>query len=46
MTGINRIERLRRYGFTCIHLFGHWYLVRYWSKRAHKISPYIVKKLP
>lgn len=44
MTAINRVTRLRGCGFTCIHLFGTLYLVRYWSKRARKFSPYIFKK--
>ena len=31
-----RIERLRKYGYNPIHLFGRWYLGREWSKNCRK----------
>lgn len=39
-----RIERLRKYGYNPIHLFGRWYLAREWPKNGprwwHKLPIY------
>ena len=34
------LDRWDRYGYTVIHLFGNWYLVRNYSVHARKFSLY------
>ena len=42
---MERIERLNRNGYTCIHLFGKWYWCRVWSKNYTKFPLYWLYKL-
>lgn len=41
----DRIERLNKNGYTCIHLFGNWYWCRVWSKNYTKIPLYWFHKM-
>lgn len=39
-TTTSGLERLKRHGYRCIHLFGNVYLVRNYSVTARKFSLY------
>lgn len=34
------VEKLNKYGYTTIHLFGNWYWCRIYSTQYMKISPW------
>lgn len=38
-------QRYEEYGYTVCHLFGHWYLVRHWSKNYKKFSWYDLTRI-
>ena len=42
---MDRIKRLKDNGYTVIHLFGKWYLVRRYSKNFKKFSFYDLKPI-
>lgn len=37
---MERIEKFRKNGYTTIHLFGNWYLVRKYSINYKRFSPW------
>lgn len=39
-TTLSGLERLKRHGYKCIHLFGNVYLVRNYSINARRFSLY------
>ena len=42
---LTRVERLELHGYTCIHLFKSWYLVRNYSIFSRRYSFYGLKRL-